>query len=198
MENKLQELTKKIYSEGIEKAKTDAEIIVVEAREKADEIIKNAQKEASDIIAKAHDSVAELKRNAESEIKMASRQSLAKLKQQIIDLILVKSIDKPVKDVMNDKEFVGSLIQKVAGCFNNNIHLVLPETDKDKMAAYFKEKAVAELLSGIDITFDGNMKAGFKVSPKNENYIISFTDDDFVNFFKAYMRPKTIQLLFGE
>jgi hypothetical protein len=30
------------------------------------------------------------------------------------------------------------------------------------------------------------------------NYVISFTDDDFAKYFKSFMRPKTVGLLFGE
>lgn len=198
MENKLQELTQKIYSEGIEKAKVDATLIVQEARKNAEEIIKKAQSEATEILKKANENSVELKRNAESEIRMASRQALSKLKQQIIDLISAQAIDTPVKDVMKDKAFVGSLIEKVATCFNNNVELILPQADMDQMAQYFNDRVKSELMKTVELKFDSNMKSGFRISPKNDNFIISFTDEDFAAYFKGFMRPKTIQLLFGE
>jgi V/A-type H+-transporting ATPase subunit E len=40
------------------------------------------------------------------------------------------------------------------------------------------------------------MKSGFKVGPADGSYVISFTDEDFNNFFKAYLRPKSTELLF--
>lgn len=198
MENKLLELTKKIYSEGIEKAKTDAELIVQDAHKSAEEIIRKAQSEASEIIKKAEFNSTEIKRNTESEIKMASKQAINRLKQQIVEQITTSAIEKPVKDVMQDKAFVGSLILKVASCFNTDVQLILPESDKNQMDAFFTDKIKAELNKGIAIDFDSSMTSGFKISPKDESYFISFTDEDFANYLKGFMRPKTIKLLFGE
>lgn len=198
MENKLQELTQKIYSEGIEKAKIDAEQIVEKAQKQADEITRNANKEALDIIEKARASANEIKRNGESEIRIASKQAISKLKQQIIEIVSAKAIEQPVKETFKDKQFVGSLIQKVAACFNNNAEIILPESDKDLLYTYFKDNVQAELWKGIEVKFDENMSGGFRISPRDGNYIISFTDDDFTKYFKGFMRPKTIELLFGE
>lgn len=198
MENKLQELTQKIYSEGIEKAKADALKILQEAQLKSEEIINKAQLEAAEILKKANEASSETKRNAESELRMASKQAISKLKQQIVDLISARAIEIPVKDIMKDKAFVGSLIEKVASCFNNNVELVLPQSDKDQINSYFTGRLQGELGKGIEVNFDGNMKSGFRISPKGDNYTISFTDEDFIAYFKGFMRPRTIQLLFGE
>lgn len=198
MENKLLELTKKIYSEGIEKAKTDADLIVQDAQKSAEDIIRTAQTEASEIIKKAEFASTEIKRNTESEIKMASKQAINRLKQQVVEQITASSIEMPVKEVMKDKEFVGSLILKLASCFDTDIQLVLPESDKKQMEAFFSEKMKSELNKGISLDFDSSMKSGFKISPKHESYFISFTDEDFASYFKGFMRPKTIKLLFGE
>jgi len=198
MENKLRELTEKIYSEGIEKAKSDAVTILQEAQLNAEEIIKNARLEAADILRKANDQAAESRRNADSEIRMASRQALSKLKQEIVDLLNARVVDVPVKEAMNDKGFVGSLILKVAALFNNNVELALPEADKNEIEAYFTGRLYAELSKGADIKFDSNIKSGFRISPKGDNYTISFTDEDFAAYFRGFMRPRTVKLLFGE
>jgi V/A-type H+-transporting ATPase subunit E len=198
MENKLQELTQKIYSEGIEKAKIDAVQIIEEAQQKADEITRNAQNEALDIIEKAKANANEIKRNGESEIRIASKQAISRLKQQIMEMVSMKAIEQPVRDALKDKQFVGTLIQKVAACFNNNAEIILPESDKDMLYAYFNDNVQKEMLKGIQIRFDENLGAGFKISPVEANYVISFTDDDFAKYFKSFMRPKTVGLLFGE
>lgn len=198
MESKLQELTQKIYSEGIEKAKSDAVSIVQDAQKTAEEIIKKAQQDAAELVKKAHDSATEVKRNAESEIRMASKQSANKLKQQIVEMVTLKAIDAPVKDTLQDKKFVGTLIQKVIDHLGNGGTLVLPKADETTIADYFNDQTIAELKKSLQIDFDRNMKAGFKISPKDGNYTISFTDEDFANYFKGFMRPRTIQLLFGE
>ena len=40
------------------------------------------------------------------------------------------------------------------------------------------------------------MKGGFKIGPADGSYKISFSEDDFENFFKSFLRPKTIEMLY--
>ena len=49
MENKLQELTDKLYNEGLSKGKTEGEAFLAKAREEAASIVAAAEKEAADI-----------------------------------------------------------------------------------------------------------------------------------------------------
>ena len=51
MENKIQELTDKIYREGVEKGNEEAQKLIVKAQEEAQKIVENAQKEADSIVA---------------------------------------------------------------------------------------------------------------------------------------------------
>ena len=50
MSNKLQELTDRLYNEGLSKGKEEGEILLFKARKEADEIIANARKQAEDIV----------------------------------------------------------------------------------------------------------------------------------------------------
>ncbi len=50
MEHKIQELTEKIYREGVEKGNEQAKKIVSDAQEEAKKIIENAKKEADALL----------------------------------------------------------------------------------------------------------------------------------------------------
>ena len=50
MQNKLQELTDKLYNEGLSKGKQEGEEILAKAKVQADEIIAKAKEEAKSII----------------------------------------------------------------------------------------------------------------------------------------------------
>ena len=50
MENKLQELTDKLYKEGLSKGKEEGEAILAKANEKATQIIEDARKQAAAIL----------------------------------------------------------------------------------------------------------------------------------------------------
>ena len=52
--------------------------------------------------------------------------------------------------------------------------------------------------SGLEIDFSEKIKGGFKIGPKDGGYLVSFSDADFDQFFKQYMRPRLISLLFEE
>ena len=68
MENKIQELTEKIYREGVEKGNEEAQRLVSNAREEAAKILEEARKEAEAIVAAARKSATETAENTQSEI----------------------------------------------------------------------------------------------------------------------------------
>lgn len=197
MENKLQELTRKIYDEGIEKARQEAAVILEDARKQADEHTLKAHKEADEILKLARLNAEEIQRNAQSEVRISSKQAVSALKQKIATTITAKVVDTPVKEVVSDKAFIGNLIEKAIENFNNNAALVLPASDEKLLDQYFGKRLEKIMNSGVDITFDDRIKGGFKIGPKDNSYVISFTDDDFISFFQSFMRPRTINLLFG-
>ncbi|PKP45466.1 MAG: V-type ATP synthase subunit E [Bacteroidetes bacterium HGW-Bacteroidetes-11] len=198
MENKLQELTRKIYSEGVEKASQEAAIILENAHKEAEELTKNARKEADEIVKKAQQNAEEIQRNAQSEIRMSSKQAVSALRQQIASLITANVVDAPVKEVISDKAFVGDLIRKALENFDNNAALVLPKADEKALEQYFGSRLSQVMNAGVAVSFDEKIKGGFKIGPKDKSYLISFTDEDFTGFFRSFMRPRTINLLFGE
>jgi len=196
MENKLQELTRKIYEEGIEKAQLEAAEILAAANRQAGEITSNARREAESILSKAQREADELQRNAQSELAMSSKQALSAIRQQISHLITAKVVDAPVKQALSDKLFITEIIRKALEGFGNNATLILPAADEYALESYFGIKVSEVLKSGVEITFDDKIKGGFKIGPLDKSYVISFTDDDFTAFFKSFMRPRTLQLLF--
>ena len=75
MENKIQELTDKIYREGVEKGNEEAQKLIAKAQEEAKRIIEDAHKEADSIVATAHKSADELAENTKSELKLFAGQA---------------------------------------------------------------------------------------------------------------------------
>ncbi len=202
MHSKLQELTDKLYSEGVQKANKEAESILEKAKQEAEKIISEAEQKASLKIEEANKQAAETQRNIEAEIKLTSQQAISSLRQQIGSSITVKTVEPTLKEVFSDKDFVQSLILKVVEGWsktgNFDINIVLPEADKAELDKKIKNSFASEMNKGLTFDFDASLKAGFKVGPQDGSYVISFTEADFQNFFKSFLRPKTNQLLFEE
>ena len=110
MQSKIQELTDKLYNEGIEKANEEAGKIVKDAKTKAEEIKKIAEQEAEEIIAKAKKESEDLKKNSKAELDLAYKQSIRELKKQISELISLGVIREPIKKSLDDTQFIKEII----------------------------------------------------------------------------------------
>ncbi|MCK5171483.1 MAG: hypothetical protein KAQ75_16510 [Bacteroidales bacterium] len=203
MENKLQELTQKLYNEGIEKANTEAEKILAEAKSEADKLKQVADKDAQKIIADAEQKSVEIKKNVDAELNLAAKQTIRTVKQQITDMIVSKVIDEPVKKAFDDEKFVKEIIETVVKNWNPqkkesiDLSVLLPADLEKEFAKFFTAKSGKELNANLELSFSDTIKGGFKVGPADGSYKISFSEEDFENFFKSYLRPKTIELLYS-
>ena len=65
MDTKIQELTDKIYKEGVEKGNEEAGRIIADANAQKQAIVSEAEAEAKRIVAAAQKQAAELKKNTE-------------------------------------------------------------------------------------------------------------------------------------
>jgi len=202
MTTKLQDLTDKVYNEGVQKAKDEAETILKEAKEKAANIEKEAKEEAEKNISEAKKEAEEEKRHMKSELKMAADQALTSLKQDVTNLVTMEALEPTTKELFSDKKYLGNLIQTVVEGWSKgnegNLDLILPEADKKEMEKYFKNELAGQLNKKVQVSFSNQIKAGFQIGPSDGSYVISFTEEDFNNFFKTYLRPKTRELLFEE
>ena len=71
MQNKLQELTDKLYNEGLSKGKQEGEEILAKAKVQAEEIVAKAKAEAASILAAANKEAEDLKTKVQGDLKQA-------------------------------------------------------------------------------------------------------------------------------
>ncbi len=204
MQKKLQELTDKIYQEGVDKANKEAEKITSDAKEEAKKIIDQAKKEAESKKEKAEKEAEDLKKNTMNELQLSSRQAISDLKQEITKLIQAKAIEPETKKAFKEAEFTKDIIQTVVKNWNPksdnmvDLKVLLPEAKQKEFESYFKDKARDILNKGLEIDFNEKIKGGFKIGPKDGSFLVSFSDEDFDHFFKLYLRPRLIEMLFAE
>ena len=94
MQDKLQELTEKLYNEGLSKGKEEGERLLEQARKQADAIVAKAKEDAAGITAKAEKDAADLHEKAVSDIRMASSQALQATRKDIENLLTGKLADE--------------------------------------------------------------------------------------------------------
>lgn len=202
MENKLQELTERIYTEGIQKAQEEGDQIIQKARKEAAGELEHARQEAARIIEQAQVRAEEIRKNVAAEVKLTTNQALSSLKTQVTHMISLQMVDVPVKKSFQDDEFIKKLIETLVAQWKDHdnpegMNVMLPENTKRDLEGYLTTKLHGLLKGGLEIKREGFTGHGFRIGPKDGSYKISFTEEDFINFIKAFLRPRTHQLLFG-
>ncbi|HOG25676.1 MAG TPA: V-type ATP synthase subunit E family protein [Bacteroidales bacterium] len=204
MENKLQELTNKLYQEGLTRGREEADAIIAKAKEEAQAIVKEAKKEATWMVDRAEQEAAEHKEQVESEIKMASRHTISVLKKKIQDLVVFKSLEGPTKKAMEDDAFVKDLIITLVKSFNPedagamDLDVILPQSRKESFTEFLKSRISEMFNKNVHVTFSADMENGFVIGPAGGGYQIRFSDKDFMALFNKYVSPGTQSLLYDE
>lgn len=196
MENKIQELTDKIYREGVEKGNDEAQRLILEAQAEAKKIVENAQKEADSILSSSRKKSEELAENTKSELKLYAGQAVNALKSEIATIMTDKIVSAPVKEFAKDKEFLSAFIVALASKWSVNEPIVISTEDAASLKKYFAANAKTLLDKGVKIEEVNGMKTLFTVSPADGSYKVNFGEEEFMNYFKEFMRPQLIEMLF--
>ena len=199
--DKLQELTQKLYDEGLAKGKQDGEALLAKAATEAEGIVKKAQEEAEAILAKARKEAEDFKVKVEGDVKMAAQQSVQATRTDIENLVVSKVVDGTVDKALSNEDYLKGIITAVAQKFSADepadLSLVLPESLKAKLEPFVKSELGKLLGKGVEATFSKKVAGGFKIGPKDGGYFVSLTDETFKDLIGSYLRPATKKLLFG-
>lgn len=196
MENKIQELTDKIYREGVEKGNEEAQKLIAKAQEEARKIVEDARKEADSIVAAAHKSAEELSENTKSELKLFAGQAVNALKSEVATLVTNKIVDADVKAFAANKDFLNAFIVALASKWSVNEPIVISTADAEGLTNYFAAKAKGLLDKGVKIEQVNGIKTLFSVSPADGSYKVNFGEEEFMNYFKEFLRPQLVEMLF--
>ena len=199
--DKLQELTQKLYEEGLAKGKQDGEALLQKAQAEAEGIVKQAQEEAEAILAKARKDAEDFKVKVEGDVKMAAQQAVQATRTDIENLVVSKVVDGTVDKALANEDYIKGIITAVAQKFSADepadLSLVLPENLKSALEPFVKNELGKLLGKGIDASFSKKVAGGFKIGPKDGGYFVSLTNETFKDLIGSYLRPATKKLLFG-
>ena len=196
MNTKIQELTDKIYREGVEKGNEEAGRIIAEAQSQKQSMISEAEAEAKRIIAEAEKQASELKKNTEAELKLFAAQSVEALKSEVANLITGDVVSANVKAAMADKAFMQQVILTLAKSWASQEALTIQSSEADALARYFESNAKALLNHGVKIEKVAGKSTSFTILPADGSYKVTFGEEEFVAFFKDFLRPQLVEMLF--
>lgn len=193
----LEKLTDQIYKEGIEKAQKQSEKILHDAETEKAKILKQAKAEADKIIEEADRKSQQLKASVESELDLKAKQFISDLKIKIHNLLSKKIVETNTTDALANATFIQTLITNIVKHWqgNKDLELILPKKLEGEIKDAFS-RSIQEVAPNMIITFENHLNSGFRIARKDENYQISFSDDDFIAIFKTYLTEQTEKVLF--
>ena len=193
---KIQELTDKIRREGVEKGQAEARQIIEQAKAEAAKIVADAKHQAEAITTQATKAANELETNTKSELKLYLSQALNALKSEIANVVSNKIITQDVGKAVADKDFIGKFTVALASQWAKNESIVISTQEADALKAYFAKEAKALLDQGVKIEKVNGKDALFSVQPADGSYRVDFGQEQLESYFKAFLRPQLIDMLF--
>ena len=73
---------------------------------------------------------------------------------------------------------------------------VISTADAEGLTKYFAAKAKDLLDKGVKIEQVNGIKTLFSVSPADGSYKVNFGEEEFMNYFKEFLRPQLVEMLF--
>lgn len=195
MENKVQEITEKIYREGVEKGQEEAQKIIDQAESQKEDILKKARQESEKILNDAHKHAEELKKNTQSELKLYAGRTVEALKSEITDLVNGSIVDTAVKEAVTT-EWLQKLMLTLASEWISKENVVIQTSDAESLKKYFAKQAKDLLDKGVKIEQVNGKPTEFAIMPADGRYKVQFGEDEFAGYFKEYLRPQLADMLF--
>lgn len=196
MDTKLKELTEKIYTEGVEKGRSEAESIIENAKAEAEKIIASAKAEAQAITTKAQKEAADIDANTKSELRLYTQQTVNSIKSEITNLITDRIVTSAVGNALKDERFMQDVVREIADNWSKEGNVVIEARKAKELEEYFAANAVELLKQGVKITSSRDGKTEFTISNEAEGFKVAMGEEELTEYFKEFVRPKLMELLF--
>ena len=192
----LSELTEKIYAEGVEKGNQEALQIVEKANAQAADIVAQAEKKAAAIVADAEAKAQELNKNTRAELKLFAEQSVSAIQTEVANIITDTVVNDSVKAATSDAKFMQSIIAALAEQMAKDGNVTIEAKNAEALTKYFVANTKGLLDKGVKIVEVKNIKTDFSIVPEKGGYKLNFGEKEFVAYFKEFLRPQLIDILF--
>lgn len=196
MDAKIQELTEKLYNEGVEKGQIEAQRLVADAETKAKKIEAEAQARAEALLADANRRAEELKQNTQSELRLYSAQLIDSLRSSIADQIQGSVATANAQALTTDPSFIQGLVLKLIAGFDLNKGLEISTADAEALRSYFTANAKQLLDQGVHIRSVAGKPTDFTIAPQDGSYKVQIGQEEFAELFKSFLRPELSKMLF--
>lgn len=197
MAEEINQLIEKIQQEGIQAAEEKAKVIESQAKKDAGQIIEKAKNEAQIIILEAEDKIKRLEEASKTSLSQAGRNLLIGLRKEINGL-LGKVLILTVRQSLQAQELSEILHSLISECVKHNkgsIVISVSKEDLERLEKTFLSGLKEELKKGITLKGSEDISAGFLISFDAGKSHFDFTDEALADYLGQYLKPKLAKLL---
>ena len=197
MDIQVQELIDKIKKDGIETASEEAAKLKAEAEAEGRRIVEAAKKEADGIIARGKQDADRFEKAGIAALEQASRNLVLAFKEEIQSLLDKLIADHVTAEYSADvlKNALPELLKAWVSKGENNLAVLLPESELSKVKGFFSEKLTGELWKGVELKSSRKLSCGFHISNKEGSVYYDFSADAVAQLLSAYLNPKLAEIL---
>ena len=189
MEN-LDALLVKIRTEGVDKARAEADAIVAQARKDAEKIVATARSEAEQCKAQAQADADRFQQGVEATLRQAARDVRMKLEQDITSL-LERTLGGEVDATLEAGAIVGKLVEEAVETYLRDGAVTVAAAPK--LAEALKARLAQK--GEVTVVTDAQMGTGFRVLLKGGRVEHDFTGEAVTQALTALLRPQLAKLL---
>jgi V/A-type H+-transporting ATPase subunit E len=197
MEIQVQELIDKIKRDGIESASEEAARLKREAETEARQIVESAKKEAEDIIARGKQDAERSEKAGVAALEQASRNLVLAFKgeiQALLDKLIAAQISASYgEDVF--KAALPDLLKGWAAKGADDLAVILPEAQLEKLRGFFTGQLTTELKKGVELKSDRRLSGGFRIANRDGSAYYDFSAESVAELLSAYLNPKLVEIL---
>ena len=147
-------------------------------------------------MATAHKSAGELAENTKSELKLFAGQAVNALKSEIATMVTDTIVNADIKAFTADKNYLNAFIVALASKWSANEPIIISTADAEGLKKFFAAQAKDLLDKGVKIEQVNGIKTLFSISPADGSYKVNFGEEEFMNYFKEFLRPQLVEMLF--
>ena len=188
MSEDLQSLLEKINREGVEKARTEADKIIADAKAKAADIVKTANAEAAKSKADAEKAAADYAARAAETVRQAERDTILKIESSVTAL-LEKVLKANVDTALADEKTVATLVAEAIKDLVGSVEVATAP----KLAAALKAQLASK--GNVTVVMDDTLGTGFSVKTDGGRVEHAFTGDVIADELAKRLRPDLAKLL---
>jgi V/A-type H+-transporting ATPase subunit E len=205
----VQNLIEKIKKDGINTLDKEMKRKRKEDEEELSKIKKLAQEKIDKQLKDTEKELKKKNEQFENSLRLAARDFILQLKNQLENELLSKAVQKDLQDVLIDPDFLKEVILTMAGKFADKkgevteLSLLIPKKQLGKLKQYFlgrsKEQLTSQAKKGgtAQLTFAADEAiAGFKIGIKGKNIVFDFTLEPLIESLVEYIRPEFQQYFF--